>query len=1154
MDPLNILSSTHTLVDTIIATYQTLDKISNLPNSFNEIKTSLPLVERMLNDARDALDGTELSEEETKAILAIINPCNEAAVKMNNIFKEVQSKCEKGQNARSWQSVRSIYHKALRGQGAFRAEKLMDVIMRGLKQLAMQRAFNTTMQKDLKSLKKAIEGMSKAQPSLRDSEFKNVGGTFTMTQHNANGAITQQNAPRGDNNRFYSSQTMKFVSDDTPKRKSAVLQRLSQDLPYIERKNINVEPVQGTCEWVAGHKTFEEWKQGKSLGLLWVSADPGCGKSVLARHIVDSDSFEGQRSATNALRCILHQLLIKKDILFSEDILRRFDGDSETLTNSFAGLWEILVTVAEDTNAGEIIVVLDALDECDEEDRHKLSKELCSLYRGGKTPNLKFFLTSRPYRDIKTDFQPLPPSIRLSGSKYRKGEEPQPGKPGQENQDFLLQRLTNIQNPTYLWVDLTLQLINKERYPSHETIDRATADTTGNIDAVYEKILSRSWDFEITRRLLHIVVAAARPLTLKEIDVALALQGHFTSYTDLHLRKDNIYDYVRDLSGLLIRTIDDKLYLLHQTVKEFLVSTTLQMPTSKSKSGPRVLEWKHTFRPQESNSIVADICMSYLLFKEFEILSLDEQLTGSKVEERTSLSKCVDDYPFLDYAAKHWVTHFKQSCLDVKYEMERVLNICDGKRYFIWFQIYWTREKPPRGFNSIMLLSYFGLTEALARLLPVRKIILNDKDLHYGRSALSWASENGFADTVELLIKGGSSWIWSLSRERAEVDSEDMEGRTPLSYAAENGHVEVVKRLLSLGKAIPTIMDKLYETPLYYAICFEHEEVVRLLTSKPSLMDSVDDIRARMVISAARVGNRAIVKRLVDQDACIINARNVCGMTPLLYAAKFGYYDIAKLLLEADKDNVDVSDEDGLTPLLYAAKLGTFDVVNLLLETGKVNVDVSDKDGLTPLLYAAKLGRFDVVNLLLEAGKVDVDVRDKDGRTALSYAAQNGRRDTIKLLCKCKANANIPDQDRETPLFYAIRYRDFHEVVGVVEQLLDEGNANVNVMDIKRHTPLFHAIQRGNTSLAVLLIARMDPLLVTSTDLDGRTPLSYAAEMGDVVIAERILVVYGNDLQAIWDPGNVKSPLVYAKGDAAEMFSMVDRSHLIELGYIHERY
>ena len=75
---------------------------------------------------------------------------------------------------------------------------------------------------------------------------------------------------------------------------------------------------------------YLEWRDNEEQTLLWISDDPGCGKSVLARCIVDEDlprifpndsskrvlyyffkdtSLE-QRSVSRAISTILHQLFV----------------------------------------------------------------------------------------------------------------------------------------------------------------------------------------------------------------------------------------------------------------------------------------------------------------------------------------------------------------------------------------------------------------------------------------------------------------------------------------------------------------------------------------------------------------------------------------------------------------------------------------------------------------------------------------------------------------------------------------------------------------------------------------------------------------------------------------------------------------------------
>lgn len=126
--------------------------------------------------------------------------------------------------------------------------------------------------------------------------------------------------------------------------------------------------------------------------MLWVSANPGCGKSVLAKYLVNElrtteqrttcyfffkDDFEDQRSAEGALSCILHQLFIQRGDLFSAEIMNRFNKTNRFKSSNTAlekpcyellELWNILVMVLQDENAGEIICILNAFNKCQDKD------------------------------------------------------------------------------------------------------------------------------------------------------------------------------------------------------------------------------------------------------------------------------------------------------------------------------------------------------------------------------------------------------------------------------------------------------------------------------------------------------------------------------------------------------------------------------------------------------------------------------------------------------------------------------------------------------------------------------------------------------------------------------------------------------------------
>ncbi|SPO06474.1 uncharacterized protein DNG_09164 [Cephalotrichum gorgonifer] len=205
---------------------------------------------------------------------------------------------------------------------------------------------------------------------------------------------------------------------------------------YLDCKNRNPQRARGTCEWFTNHPRFKNWQQTKLASLLWVSADPGCGKSVLSRYLADEilpstatrttcyfffkDDFENQRHSTTALCCILRQIFIQNPAAFSTQILERFEQDGEKMLRSFHGLWGMLISVATSHRGGEIVCIFDALDECEASGQRLLIEAVNKFYSGAaaRTSALKFLLTSRAYGNIQRGFWDLEhnlPTIHLKG-------------------------------------------------------------------------------------------------------------------------------------------------------------------------------------------------------------------------------------------------------------------------------------------------------------------------------------------------------------------------------------------------------------------------------------------------------------------------------------------------------------------------------------------------------------------------------------------------------------------------------------------------------------------------------------------------------------------------------------------------------------------
>jgi hypothetical protein len=490
---------------------------------------------------------------------------------------------------------------------------------------------------------------------------------------------------------------------------------------YQEHKERNPDRVLGTCEWFLGHRKYLEWRQTQDSCLLWISADPGCGKSILAKFLVDKfksnesqstlldticyfffkDDNDKQRSATFALCALVHQLFATKNILVRH-AMPDFVQKGERITREFGTLWNILTMAVADRCCGNVICIIDGLDECEASSRDTFMKALAKFYeecRGRDKGNfLKFIVTSRPYLSIQDNFHHMP-TIRLRaedetnstredielvvkakveafGAKRRLSGDVQ---------SALIERLISNADRTFLWVSLILRMIENSAKVSQMALNDIISVFPPTLDAAYEKILMQSSNLKDARKLLHIVVAAARPLSLEEMNVVFVIKSSDKSKEDLDL-EPSIGDTIRHLCGLFVRVIDSKIYLVHQTAREFLINDS-------TAAFPRSGLWRHSLHLVDSNLILAERCIWYLLFSNFDnlpFISLDDSpLVIDFQTSRVDINQYTEEHCFLDYAATRWCSHYLKARAKDETLSELATDICDArsKRFFIWSSV-----------------------------------------------------------------------------------------------------------------------------------------------------------------------------------------------------------------------------------------------------------------------------------------------------------------------------------------------------------------------------------------------------------------------------------------------------------------------------------
>jgi ankyrin repeat protein len=870
---------------------------------------------------------------------------------------------------------------------------------------------------------------------------------------------------------------------------------------YEWYKNRVEDRVQGTCMWFLDHNYFQKWLKQES-GPLLVSADPGCGKSVLAKYLIDHAlprsaticyfffKDQDQNKFRQALCALLHRLFSKQSNLIHH-ATKQFEKDGPGLINSTMSLWAILGNATKDPQAGPVIIVLDALDECDQSQFKDLMRGMVSQLRSNRSGHgkVRYLLTSRPYEQIMSNFRGLLdvfPRIHIPGEEesetisqevnrvieYRVEELAVRKALSDRVKRCLANRLLEITHRTYLWVYLVFDDLEKADFKkTPKGVESRIAMLPKDVNQAYEGILKKTGEHGLVRKALSIMLAASRALTLSEMNIAININNTSQSIDDLDLEEETDFQSrLRSCCGLFVSIYHGKVYFIHQTAREFLLENMPCSMTNRTKP-----EWYHSIAISHAHTVLVELCVRYLCFFNSE---------SSLPNDTTLRDSHIDTHAFLDYSAKFWVRHLREAYItDENRAIESLaLRICDPEStaYSVWFEIHQRDIFPPVSFpTGVLVASYFGQIAVVKQLIE-DGADLESKDDEYGRTPLSWAAENGHEPVVKLLIEKG-----------ADLESKDNEyGRTPLSWAAENGHDSVVKLLVEEGADLESKDNEHGRTPLSWAAENGHDSMVKLLIEDGADLESKDDEYGRTPLSwAAENGHEPVVKLLIEKGADLESKDNEYGRTPPSWAAGNAHESVVKVLVKRGAKLESKDKKYGQAPLSWAAEKGHEVVVELLLKTNKVNINVKDTFGRMPLSWAAEKGHEAVVKLLYSMHEVNIDVKDIFGRTPLSWATEKGHKAVVELLLDTgRVDVDAKDKNGHTPLWQAAG--NGHEAV--VKLLLDTGKVDINVKDTFGRTPLSWAAEKGHEAV-VKLLHSMHEVNIDVKDIFGRTPLSWAA-------------------------------------------------------------
>lgn len=230
---------------------------------------------------------------------------------------------------------------------------------------------------------------------------------------------------------------------------------------------------------------------------------------------------------------------------------------------------------------------------------------------------------------------------------------------------------------------------------------------------------------------------------------------------------------------------------------------------------------------------------------------------------------------------------------------------------------------------------------------------------------------------------------------------------------------------------------------------------------------------------AAAEGNIDQVKSLLDKN--YINQSSSNGNTALHWSVLNQRYATTKLLLTFSGIDIEAKNKHGDTPLHLAAKLEDKKIVYRLIKAGAGKKNIINKQGFSPLDYAYQNANSFIVdklkqklpNLPFKDHEINPSsYKNTALHTLIANEDEKGALAFIDLLIANthkKFNFNLRDSDEgKTCLCLAVKM-GLPEVAKKLIALKNQ--VDVNIPDEDGNTPLHYALLLGHTSIATELLA-----------------------------------------------------------------------------------
>ncbi|KAF7350253.1 NACHT and ankyrin domain protein [Mycena venus] len=759
------------------------------------------------------------------------------------------------------------------------------------------------------------------------------------------------------------------------------------------------------------------------------------------------------QTPSKLLAALWRQLVLNRDISSIAKNLYKQHREKGT-TPSLKEVVSVLKSSI--TELSKVFIIIDAMDEYPESQRHILLEHLAEM--GSKVNSM---ITSRPnispepfsFPNLETlDIQATPEDIQAYIDAQIK-ISPRLSKHIQKKpvlRDEILTKITDTVAGMFLLARLHIESLSEEA--TIKAVQEALKHLPKGLNATYDSAMKRiegqgDKNKQIAYSTLTWVVNAKRPLSVSEIQTALAVEPD-----SRELDKDNVMEMETILTvcaGLIIVDKDSLVRLVHYTTQEYLDKIQAE-------------------KFPDAQTEITRTLLTFLAFDRYP----DPSWKSGNLPPLVNYSEYC-----LAHAAGQPEVHLREILLEF---LDQAPQWRQNHR---WYSPPWDYQDWPSKPSRLWIAVAANLTETAKYLLdqaPVQQHLKNPE--------IIVAAYYGHAQMIHVLLQKGANinaqgedlcfvviHLPYTSRCGAYIDTQCGGYISALHAAIVGGNVDIVEFLVGYGANMNAD-----ELPL--ASFLGEIEIVEKLQQKVDL-DSQGGFYGRIfgtgLQAAALAGRLEVVQLLLHRGADV----NTGGKS---------------LALESSSTNTVFKGGYHGTALQAAALVGNLDIVQLLLHGG---ADVNARGGYygTALQAAALVGNLDMVELLLHRG-ADVNAGDGHYGTALQAALYQGQVETAELLLEWNVDVNAKGNG-PTALQAAL----YGGHVSIASMLLSR-NADVNAKAFSGgHYPtaLQAALYGGHWPIAQLL-------LDMGADVNSQggcfpTALQAALYGGHVIIAKSLL-------------------------------------------------